>query len=157
MLTLIKDRRNFRESRKFRRKWSFTSGFRKFICTLPEFTGSRKSEVSFHFELLTLAKKKWRIFRANFERVNISDLVFFCLSHESVSNLLFNSERFIQIDECSEEQQSYYKHRGHWWIAQFLSTMHFPKNNNHLWEALINKRNQIKPCGFHHYIEHAKL
>ena len=106
---------------------------------------------------ITLAKKKWRIFRTNFARVNISNLGFFCLSHESVSNLLFNSERFIQIDECSEEQQSYYKHRGHWWIAQFLSTMHFPKNNNHLWEALINKWNQIKTCGFHHYIEHAKL
>ena len=54
------DRRNFRESRKFRRKWCFTSGFRKFICTLPEFTGSWKSEVSFDFELLTLAKKNGR-------------------------------------------------------------------------------------------------
>ena len=57
---------------------------------------------------VTMATKKWRIFRTTFAIVNLFNLGFFCLSHESVSNLLFTSERFIQIDEWSEEQQPYY-------------------------------------------------
>ena len=57
---------------------------------------------------LTMATKKWQVFRTTFAIVNLFNLGFFCLSHESVSNLLFTSERFIQIDEWSEEQQPYY-------------------------------------------------
>ena len=33
----------------------------------------------------------------------------------------------------------------------------FFRNNSHLWEALINKRNSIKTWGLHHCIKHGKL
>ena len=45
--------------------------------------------------------------RKAFERAILFDVGFFCFSHESVSNLLFNGERIIQIDEHSKEQQPY--------------------------------------------------
>ena len=57
---------------------------------------------------LTMATKKRRIFRTTFASVNLFNLGFFYLSPESVSNLRFISERFIQIGEWSEEQQPYY-------------------------------------------------
>ena len=41
--------------------------------------------------------------RKAFERAILLDMGFFCFSHESVSNLLFNGERIIQIDCHSEE------------------------------------------------------
>ena len=45
--------------------------------------------------------------RKAFERAILFDMGFFCFSHESVSNLLANSKRIIQIDEHSKEQQPY--------------------------------------------------
>ena len=41
--------------------------------------------------------------RKAFERAIQFDVGFFCFSNESVSNLLFNGERIIQIDCRSEE------------------------------------------------------
>ena len=47
--------------------------------------------------------KKGGFFGSIFARAILFNMVFFGFSHESVSNLLFNSERIIQIDYCGEE------------------------------------------------------
>ena len=65
-----------------------------------------------HIQILTqqlnLGEIKNGVFsRKAFERAILFDMGFSCFSHESVSNLLANSKRIIQIDEHSKEQQPY--------------------------------------------------